>query len=235
MKKVFNAEKVAKLPAIQNKVLDAPTVPWAELQQYEANRLKPAEKRNVSKLKSAILDQGFSFPLIVWAPKGRGIAPLRHRRAGRMAALKALEKDGHPIPPIPVVLMEAATKAEAKKLVAMASSQFGVADAQSFEAFVQDIGGLQAINALVSINSITFATDYVGRVVGADDKEGGKKRVKFAAKDFEPPEFEPGDVFIFDNHELMAGHENVPILAKLLRFIRKEWPDLELQKNGVPL
>jgi ParB-like chromosome segregation protein Spo0J len=43
---------------------------------------------------------------------------------------------------------------------------------------------------------------------------------------------EPGDVLVFGNHELMVGYEEKPILAKILRFIHKEWPDLEIERNG---
>lgn len=60
-----------KTPAtIVNKVLDCPTVPWAQLKNFEANRLKASEKRNVAKLKKVILEEDFCFPLVVWkAPK----------------------------------------------------------------------------------------------------------------------------------------------------------------------
>jgi hypothetical protein len=231
MKKVFDANKAAALPPIINKVLNAPTIAWIELKKFEANQLKASEKRNVGKLKNAILDQGFSFPLIIWSPED-GVSPnYVIDGAGRMAALTTLEKDGHLIPEIPVVFVKAATKLEAKKLVAMASSQFGVADAHSFESFVQDLGGLRSIDAFVSINSTTFATDYIGRVVDANEEADPKKRGKNAPK-FEPPEFEPGDTFVFGNHELMVGYEDKPIVGKLLSFIRKEWPYLEIEKNG---
>jgi hypothetical protein len=231
MKKVFDSKKATQLSPIINKVLNAHTIPWADLKKFEANQLKTSEKRNVGKLKSAILDQGFSFPLIVWNPDD-GVSPnYVIDGAGRMAALTALEKDGHDIPEIPVVFVKAATKSEAKKLVAMASSQFGVCSAQSFESFVQDLGGLSSIDAFVSINSTTFATDYIGRVVDANEEPDPKQRGKNAPK-FELPEFAPGDTFVFGNQELMVGYEEKPIVGKLLSFIRKEWPDLEIEKNG---
>lgn len=219
---------------VVNKVLDCPVVPWGVLKKYEANRLKSGERRNVGKLKKAILDEGFCFPVFVWSPKNNVEPPYVIDGAGRMEALHQLEKAGHPIEDLPVVFIEAENREQAKKLVTLASSQFGVADAESFASFVQDLGGLDAIAPDISINSTVFATDYLGPVVGANEEEP-KKRVRRSERDVEIPEFEATDILEFGPHQLMVGYEDKPMVSKIVRFIRKEWPDLEVLRNGEAL
>lgn len=236
LKNAKSEQKYAQKNAtIINKVLDCPTVPWVDLKKYEANRLKSSERRNVAKLKAAILAEGFSFPLIVWAPANAGKMgndpPYVIDGAGRMAALHQLEKDGYAIPDIPVALVDAENREQAKKWVTLASSQFGVVDKDSYTAFVQDLGGFNALLPDISINSTVFATDFVGPVVGPEE-DASKKRVRRGEKDVEIPEFEAADIIEFGPHSLMVGYEEQPIIAKIVKFIRKEWPELEITKNG---
>jgi len=218
-----------RLPVV-NKVLDCPTVPWSELKKFEANRLKDSEKRNVKKLKTAILDVGFSFPLVVWNP-GNGVDPnYVIDGAGRMAALTALEKDGHQICDIPVVFVEAENREEAKKKVTMASSQFGIVTAETFSSFVAEIGGAEIMAPMISISSTAFASDYLGPAVGSEEEQPKKSRSQASYAPL--PEFEIGDLFVIGNHELMVGHDDEKLLEKILKFIRKEFPNTEILKNG---
>ena len=218
-----------KLP-VTNKVLDCPTVPRSELKKYEANRLKDSEKRNVEKLKTAILDVGFSFPLVVWNP-GNGVDPnYVIDGAGRMAALTALEKAGHEICDIPIVFVEASDREEAKLKVAMASSQFGIVTAETFSAFVSELGGADMVAPLISISSTAFASDYLGPAVGPDAEKPKKSKSQNA--NLPLPEFEIGDLLVIGNHELMVGHDEDKLLEKILKFIRKEFPNVEILKNG---
>lgn len=225
---------------IINKVLDCPVVPWGELKKYEANRLKAAERRNVAKLKAAILSEGFSFPLVLWRPNDGVTPPYVIDGAGRIAALTQLEKEGGTIPDLPVVFVSAESREQAKKLVALCSSQFGVVDKDSFGAFVQDLGGLEAVAPLVSISSTIFATDYFGPVVGPGEDEPKKKGSR-NQNPVEIPEFELGDLLGFGNHDLMVGAESgdlekkYPLLKKVVKFIRKEFPELEITRNGEAL
>lgn len=221
----------ASKPPIINKVYDAPTVPWKELKKYEANRLKDSEKRNVQKLKQAILDGGFSFPLIAWNP-GNGVDPnYVIDGAGRIAALTALEKDGHEICDIPVVFVEAKDREEAKVKVAMASSQFGFVTADTFRDFTADLGGGDAIAPICSISSTAFASDYMGPAIPAGE-EKPKKRRGNTNQTTQILEFEPSDIIEFGTHQLMPGYDRPEVIKKILKFIQKEFPDLEITNNG---
>ena len=215
-------------PPIVNRVLDCPTIPWAQVKKWEANRLKDSEKRNVQKLKANILKEGFCFALVAWNP-GNGVDPIYViDGAGRIAALTQLEKDGHEIGDLPVIFVEAENREQAKRLVASASSQFGTVTADTFAAFVQDLGGADALLPTVSISSSVFASDYLGPAIPSE--EASKKRN--TAPRLELPDFLPEDIVEFGPHQLMVGHEQPEIIAKIVKLLRKDFPDLPLTRNG---
>ena len=119
---------------IQNNVVDVKTIEWNELKTYEFNSLKSSDNRDISKLKNAIVNSGFNFPFYVWHG---------HRYVidgkGRDIALHELEKEGHKIPPLPIIEIKADNKAMAKRLVLQASSNHGQVTPESFEEFTLDL------------------------------------------------------------------------------------------------
>ena len=119
---------------IQNNVVDTKTIDWNELKGYEFNSLKSANNRDISKLKNAIVNSGFNFPFYVWHG---------HRYVidgkGRDIALHELEKEGHKIPPLPIIEIKADNKAMAKRLVLQASSNHGQVTPESFADFSLDL------------------------------------------------------------------------------------------------
>jgi hypothetical protein len=120
---------------IINKTRSCQTIPWAELKGYEFNTLKQAEGRDVSKLKNAIVNDGFIFPLFIWAGHHFVIDG-----AGRDKALLELEAEGYEIDDIPVVEIQADNKRQAKMLTLQASSRFGEITKESYEDFIFDMG-----------------------------------------------------------------------------------------------
>jgi len=118
---------------------------WEELKTYEFNDLKD-KTRDVSRLKNAIVNEGFCFPLYLWKGKRYVIDG-----NGRNLALQALEADGYVIPPLPVVEIEANNLQHAKKLVLLASSTYGNVSTASYDAFVSDISlELDDVNVTVA-------------------------------------------------------------------------------------
>ena len=119
---------------IQNNVVNTKTIDWSELKSYEFNSLKSADNRDISKLKNAIVNSGFNFPFYVWH---------NHRYVidgkGRDIALHELEKEGHKIPPLPIIEIKADNKAMAKRLVLQASSNHGQVTPESFADFSIDL------------------------------------------------------------------------------------------------
>lgn len=220
--------------SIVNKVMDCPLIPWAELKKFEANRLKDSEKRDVKKLANVILEEGFCFPFVVWNPGNNVDPPYVIDGAGRIAALTLLEKAGHAIADLPVVFVAANSREEAQRRVALASSQFGLVTAESFAQFAGQLkGGAEGLLPVVNISSHLFATDYKGPVKGEGvDDEAPKKKGRLTQQTFQPPEFEPEDIIDLGPHQLIVGHDEVELVGKLLKFCRKEWPDMALKRNG---
>jgi len=116
---------------IENKVKELRTLSSDDFLALEFNTLK-ADKRDVTKLKNAILKGGWSFPVYVWKDNDYVIDG-----KGRKQAVEELIKEGHTITEIPVVDIEAKDLKEAKQKVLEVSSQYGDVTKDSFEAFTE--------------------------------------------------------------------------------------------------
>ena len=118
---------------IKNNVVGGEVLAWNILKTYEFNNLKE-EDRDVSKLKNAIVNGGFSFPIYIWN---------EHRYVidgkGRDIALSELESEGYVIPDLPVSYIQAENKAQAKRLALQASSRHGEITEESFKEFAIDL------------------------------------------------------------------------------------------------
>lgn len=95
------------------------------------------------------------------------------------------------------------------------------------------LGGAEALAPVVSISSTAFASDYLGPAVGPE-KEKPKKTRSQSLK-VQIPEFELGDILDLGSHQLMVGHDDEKMLAQLIKFVQKEFPLLEILKNGNPI
>jgi len=83
--------------------------------------LKVLTDENAAKLRESILRFGFSFPVFVWGRAKRYIVD-GHQR---VEVLKRLRDEGYEVPDIPVVPIHASSKAEARKKLLTAVSQYG--------------------------------------------------------------------------------------------------------------
>jgi DNA modification methylase len=181
--------------AIKNNVVGGETLAWDILKTYEFNNLKE-ENRDVSKLKNAIVNGGFSFPIYIWH---------EHRYVidgkGRDIALSELEKEGYIIPDLPVSYIEAANKSEAKKLTLQASSKHGEITPQSFADFSIDL----------ELEPIDFEMFDLGLgELSIDDVDIGEPHEGLTDDDAVPeepvkPRTKLGDVWLCGNHRVMCG------------------------------
>lgn len=119
---------------IENKVVGANLMPWATLRMMDFNNLKLADGRDVSKLKQAILEEGFIAPFFIWDGTDYVLDG-----AGRFLALQGLELDGFEIPELPYILIEAKDKETALKIVLQLSSQHGEVTQESVKAFTKGL------------------------------------------------------------------------------------------------
>lgn len=114
---------------IKNKVKDLKVATAAEFLAWDFNTLKDP-KRDVTKLKKAIIKGGWSFPVIVWQK-------FVIDGAGRRKAIEELLDEGYTIDEIPYVEIEAKDIEEAKQKALEVSSQFGSITKESFMSFTE--------------------------------------------------------------------------------------------------
>ena len=134
--------------AIENKVNGFRTMSWSELKGFDFNELKEVSGRDVSKLKRAIVSEGFCFPIEIWEGHDYVIDG-----RGRDQALRELEQEGYAIPDLPVIEIRADDLSHAKRLVLMRSSQHGQFTQAAYDRFVDDID-VAGLEELVSIPGI---------------------------------------------------------------------------------
>lgn len=171
--------------SINNRVKNCKTIPWAELKTYEFNDLKDSKTRDISKLKNAIVNNGFCFPLYLWSG---------HRYVidgnGRNLALSELESAGYSICDLPIVEIEAENKREAKKLVLQASSQHGQITTESFNLFVEELDltdlEMQDLNLQVANLSIEPNEEEANQETEGDDEIPEFQKAPFVVR---------GDIF----------------------------------------
>lgn len=134
---------------IINKVINCQSISWDKLKKYEFNDLKDGN-RDLTKLKNSIVNDGFCFPMYVWAG---------HRYVidgnGRNLALNELQNEGYEICDIPIVEIQAETKNEAKQRVLQASSTHGQVSQLSFTQFTADMN-IADISDKINFDNIDF-------------------------------------------------------------------------------
>lgn len=96
--------------------------------------LKTLDPKAEAKLRRSLLKDGFKLSLHVWQNGGVNYLIDGHQR---VHVLQNLKRQGHAVPAIPCVLVEADTYSEAKKTVLLAVSQYGKLDKYGFQDFVE--------------------------------------------------------------------------------------------------
>ena len=184
------------MKTIINKVPECKTMPWPELKGYELNDLKQTEGRELEKLKNAMVNEGFLFPVYVWA---------EHRYvldgAGRVMALLELAQADYDIPDIPIIEIIASDLRQAKKLVLMASSRHGEITRGSFKHFATELD-------LRDLEGIVDGIDALDAELAELEKQD-KKEEPDCDPDTVPgeavPISAPGDLFEIGPHRLLCG------------------------------
>jgi len=98
--------------------------------------LKTLSKENYERLRSRILQRGFSFPFFIWANEGTNWIMDGHHR---YLILKDLEKEGYEVPKLPVAYVEAETLQEAKAKLLELNSNYAKIDGEGFLNFTADL------------------------------------------------------------------------------------------------
>ena len=205
---------------ITNNVVDTKTIEWSELKNYEFNSLKSADNRDITKLKNAIVNSGFNFPFYVWHG---------HRYVidgkGRDIALHELEKEGHEIPPLPIIEIKADNKAMAKRLALQASSNHGQVTPESFADFTIDLELEPLDFDMFDLGLGEFELDPID--IGEPESDSGLSDEKYTMKTdvftYEPTGEQPQISELYENkkaNELLDHIEKSDIPEEIKLFLR---------------
>jgi len=141
--------------------------------------LKEKTKEQLSKLKSSIIEYGFSFPIFVWENNGKNYTIDGH---GRDYICKQLiaegylfeDKDGKQDNTIPINYIYAKDKKEAKEKLLMLNSQFGNITDEGLYEFINEPGNeieFEEIKDKLEFNDIDldyFDVNYISDRVYSD-------------------------------------------------------------------
>jgi ParB-like chromosome segregation protein Spo0J len=111
-------------------------LPISSLKEFQGD-LKSLSVDNFERLKNEIIERGFSAPFFVWQNDQTNYLLDGHQR---FRTLKAMAKEGYEIPDLPVVLIEAKNKKEAKHKLLSYASQYGKIETQGLYEFAGDAG-----------------------------------------------------------------------------------------------
>ncbi len=158
---------------IENKVKNLKTTSVEEFLSWQFNTLK-SQRRDVTKLKNAIIKSGWSFPVIVW---GKYVID----GAGRKKAVEELISEGYTIDSIPYVEIDAIDLSDAKQKALEVSSQFGDITKESFLEFSE---GLE-----LDFETFNFDFKELGNIEMLDTVNNGNEMDEWVNM----PEFEEKD------------------------------------------
>lgn len=105
-----------------------------ELTEFQGE-LKSLDVIDYEKLKNEILTNGFSFPVAVWRSEGQNFILDGHQR---IRTIRQMIEEGHLCPALPVVVVEADSRQQAKHKLLAAASQYGQVQDQGLYEFVAD-------------------------------------------------------------------------------------------------
>lgn len=161
--------------------------------------LKKLSKRNLERLKSRIIEDGFNVPFFVWENKGDYMILDGHQR---LKALVSLRDDGYDMPLLPVAFIEAEDEADARKKLLAISSQYGEFDAEELSDWLEGLGADVAETLRIVDGDVEIPTDREeeeAALVDPDPRTGEADRLQAKWKTAR------GQLWKLDRHRIMCG------------------------------
>lgn len=173
----------------------ATTIPIEKLEEFQGD-LKKLSPRNAGKLEKEILELGFTEPLSIWKHKRRNYILNGHQR---LKVILEMQLKGYDIPDIPVNIIKAKDKREAKRKVLAMTSAYGTMQedglieiAEEAELSMKDIS-----------ESFTFPDMDVDKIV-LNDKNSHDENTETVEIPADPKS-KRGDIYKLGTHRLMCG------------------------------
>lgn len=119
------------------------SLPMVALDQFTdfQGTLKVLTDESYTRLRESVLKHGVSFPIFVWRQEMKS-GKVRHYVIDghqRLVVLRGLQKEGYEVPEkLPVVLISAKSRKEAKEKLLLVVSQYGHLSIPGLESFMED-------------------------------------------------------------------------------------------------
>lgn len=177
----------------------ANTIEFTKLKAFQGN-LKDLSKENYAKLKKEILELGFTEPVSVWKKNEVFFILNGHQR---IRTLSKMKEEGFKIPKVPINIIEAKDKKEAKKKILALTSQYGEMTGQGLREFMEEAGlEFEEIKDSFRFPEIDFDNFQ-------DEFFEGTGTQGLTDEDLVPEKVEPrtkiGDLYQLGNHRLLCG------------------------------
>lgn len=136
------------------------TVPHQKLEPFQGN-LKDLSNQNYEKLKSRILELGFSEPISVWLHKEHHYICNGHQR---LRTIEKMVTEGYECPDLPINMIHADSFKQAKEKVLALASQYGEVTDQGLYEFLEtnelDYNKLNEELRFPEINTQDFISNF---------------------------------------------------------------------------
>ena len=138
---------------VKSRIIKQGLFEWRKAKWFQPENLKRQSKAEADKLKTSLLKNGFASPLYLWENKSTTYILDGHHRE---RILKELEAAGHSIPDkLPAIWVDCKNEKEAKKFLAIYSSEYAKVRPEAFFEFMQEFD-LAEILSEISIFGIDF-------------------------------------------------------------------------------
>jgi DNA modification methylase len=162
---------------------------------------------NFMKLEAAFLRYGITFAVSVWRHDGKMFLLDGH---ARRLVLKSLKDRGYTIPPLPAVIVEAATEKEAKEKILLARSEYHQTTEEGLHNFIIDAGldllEIEPLLYLPDINLPEFKNEYFPDLVANEGLTNPDEVPQLPAV----ARSKSGDLFELGKHRLLCGDSTSP-------------------------
>lgn len=174
-----------------------------ELCEFQGE-LKSLSKADYEKLKSNLLDLGFSEPISIWENNGKKNILNGHQR---VRALLSMRKEGYTVPDlVPINTVEAKDEREAKKKVLSLASQFGKVEKDGLYEFMTQnqitMPEIESEFRFPEIDISKFNAEFF-----YDSEELKDDAIPDPPKN---PITKEGDLWILGEHRLICGDSTKP-------------------------
>lgn len=183
-------------------------IDFQKLHPMQGN-LKTLAKQDMESMIKLMEKHGYSFPIKVWEDNKNKMWIIGGHQTFKV--LTEMKAQGYEIPMIPIVLIKAKTKKEARKLILVDASAYGKINKKGLKDFIlddeMDLGDFAADFRLPDLDLPSFNKEFffdgvVGEIINKENK-----------CEEQPQEPQPNDTEVI-NLEPQSDHNMVPLIPE---------------------